>query len=61
MKTVKLTGFLSVGILALLLAGCFNPISVVPLGTVDNPLAEPFSVDIMIGPDTVARSVAGPD
>ncbi|MDR0387551.1 MAG: hypothetical protein LBH57_05900, partial [Treponema sp.] len=61
MNPAKTFGFFVAAFLAVLLAACFNPISIVPPDTVNNPPAEPFSVDIMIGPDTVARSVAGPD
>jgi hypothetical protein len=68
MKTAKLASFFAKGsklpgILALLLAGCFNLITVIPPKTAGNPLMEPFSVDVLIGKDTrtLARSVAGPD
>ncbi|MDR0387626.1 MAG: hypothetical protein LBH57_06275 [Treponema sp.] len=60
MKKVKPVGFFVFGILAVVLAGCFNPISVVPPKSAGTPPAEPFSVDILIGNDTQARSVAGP-
>jgi hypothetical protein len=53
-------GFFAAGILAVLLAGCFNPITVIPPKSADNPLAEPFSVNILIGKDTAPRSIAGP-
>jgi hypothetical protein len=56
MNPAKTFGFFAAGFLAVLLAGCFNPISIVPPDTVDNLPAEPFSVDIMIGTDA-ARSV----
>jgi hypothetical protein len=68
MKTVKLRKlvpgnlipcFFAFGILAVVLAGCFNPITVVPPKGMENPLAEPFSVDIMVGEDTQGRSLAG--
>jgi hypothetical protein len=61
MNTAKPLGFFAAGFLAVLLAGCFNPISVVHPNAADNSLAEPFSVDILIGKDTASRSVAGPD
>ncbi|MDR0387682.1 MAG: right-handed parallel beta-helix repeat-containing protein [Treponema sp.] len=60
MNSVKTLGFFAAGFLAVLLTGCFNPITVVPSNTADNSPAEPFFVDILIGKDT-ARSVAGPD
>jgi hypothetical protein len=61
MKRVKMMSFFAAGILAALLAGCFNPITVVPPKQEDPNIA-PFTVDIQIGKDTEkSRSVAGPD
>jgi hypothetical protein len=61
MKSAKLSGFFALGILALLLAGCFNPITVTPPEQ-NNPTTDPFTVDILIGKDTEeSRSIAGPD
>ncbi|MDR2743060.1 MAG: hypothetical protein LBB98_13030, partial [Treponema sp.] len=51
-----LPGFLA----ALLLAGCFNPITAIPPKTGD-PITDPFTINIMIGKDGSARTVAGPD
>ncbi|MDR2741710.1 MAG: hypothetical protein LBB98_06095 [Treponema sp.] len=51
-----LPGFLA----AFLLAGCFNPITAIPPKSGD-PVTDPFTVDIFIGKDGSARSVAGPD
>jgi hypothetical protein len=65
MKAAKLFGLLlQAGLLAVLPAGCFNPIIVVPPETAENPLTAPFSVDILIGKagdQALAHSVAGPD
>jgi hypothetical protein len=59
----KLPGFLLPGILAVLLAGCFNPMVTIPPDTAENAQAQAqsFTVDIFIGPDTQSRSIAGPD
>jgi hypothetical protein len=64
MKNAKTTLF-ALGILAfslaVLLSGCFNPITAIPPKQGD-PAVEPFPVDILIGKDAAdARSVAGPD
>jgi hypothetical protein len=61
MKTVKPIGLLIIGTFAFFLAGCFNPISVVPSNTEEIPVVEPFSMDVFIGPDAGTRTVAGPD
>ncbi|MDR2741224.1 MAG: glycoside hydrolase [Treponema sp.] len=70
MKKTKLFGFFTTGFLpgcalpgflaALLLAGCFNPITAV-LPKTGGPAADPFTFDIMINKDGSARSIAGPD
>jgi hypothetical protein len=60
MKPAKLTHVFALGFLTVLLAGCFNPITVTPPDTAD-PLVQPFTVDVLIGEDVQARSVAGPD
>jgi hypothetical protein len=66
MKNAKLTCFFARScllpgyFLAVLLAGCFNPITAIPPKTGD-PVTDPFTVDIMIGKDGSARTVAGPD
>jgi hypothetical protein len=64
-KIVKPAGFFIYGIITIFLAGCFNPIIVSPPKWEENPLVEPFTVDVLIGKDTVAeaqaRSVDGPD
>jgi hypothetical protein len=52
--------FLSLGFLAALLSGCFNPITMVP-PKLGDPATDPFTVDIMIGKDGQARAIAGPD
>ncbi|MDR2742926.1 MAG: hypothetical protein LBB98_12350, partial [Treponema sp.] len=70
MKNSKLAHFFALGCLlpgyllpgflaALLLAGCFNPITAIPPKTGD-PVTDPFTIDIMIGKDGSARTVAGP-
>jgi hypothetical protein len=51
---------LALGILVLFLAGCFNPITVIPPKQNDTAI-DPFTIDILIGKDTEdARSIAGP-
>ncbi|MDR0386999.1 MAG: hypothetical protein LBH57_03090, partial [Treponema sp.] len=60
MKIVKPIGLLTASILTFLLVGCFNPISVVPPKNLADPFTEPFTVDVLIGKDTQARSIAGP-
>jgi hypothetical protein len=60
MKTAKMTGFFAFGILAVLLSGCFNPITVIPPKT-DDPVTDAFTIDVLIGKDGSARTVAGPD
>ncbi|MDR2743319.1 MAG: exo-alpha-sialidase, partial [Treponema sp.] len=71
MKNAKLTGLfaknsklslcLLAGFLAaFLLVGCFNPITAIPPKS-GNSVTNPFTVDIFIGKDGSARSVAGPD
>jgi hypothetical protein len=60
MKNSKLLGFLAFSFLAVLLAGCFNPILAISQKTGD-PVTDPFTVDIFIGQDGSARTVAGPD
>ncbi|MDR2742946.1 MAG: hypothetical protein LBB98_12450 [Treponema sp.] len=47
-------------LLALLLAACFNPITVIPPKQNDLNV-DPFTIDILIGNDGSARSIAGPD
>jgi hypothetical protein len=60
MKNTKLIGFFATGILAFLLAGCFNPITAIPPRQND-PNIDIFTVDVMIGKNREdARSVAGP-
>jgi hypothetical protein len=59
MKKTKPTGFFALGILAVVLAGCYNPITIVPPKELANPLAEPFSVEIMVGEDAQGRFLAG--
>ncbi|MDR2743384.1 MAG: hypothetical protein LBB98_14720 [Treponema sp.] len=65
MKNTKNINFFTVGVLpVLLLAGCFNPISMErqKIGGGGNGLgADPFTIDIMIGKDGETRSVTGPD
>jgi hypothetical protein len=60
MKSTKPIYLCTIGFLsALLLAGCFNPLEVEP----PQPgagLSEPFTLEVMIGKDGQARSVAGP-
>jgi hypothetical protein len=61
MKNAKLFSLFASGFLALLLAGCFNPITVIPPKQNDANI-DPFTVDILIGKDAGdARSIAGPD
>lgn len=61
MKSTILTRFLAPGcVLAVLLAGCFNPITMVPPKSGD-PVTDPFTIDTLIDKDGSARSVAGPD
>ncbi|MDR2742708.1 MAG: hypothetical protein LBB98_11240 [Treponema sp.] len=71
MKNAKLTGLFAKSgrlyasllpgfLAAILLAGCFNPITAIPPKTGD-PVTDPFTVDIFIGKDGSARTVAGPD
>jgi hypothetical protein len=62
MKKSTLLGLFSLGFLAVLLAGCFNPVEAIPAKQ-DDPIIdsviEPFTYDILIGGD--GRSIAGPD
>jgi hypothetical protein len=58
MKNTKLMGFFTFGFLAVLLAGCFNAIPVIPTKQDDSNI-ESFTVDIAIGED--GRSIAGLD
>jgi formylglycine-generating enzyme required for sulfatase activity len=60
MQNVKIRGFFISGFLAVLLAGCFNPIAVTPPKTGGSAL-DPFTVDVTIGKQGEARSVAGLD
>jgi hypothetical protein len=61
MKVAKLIGCFVPGILAVLLAGCFNPITAVPpKGLAGGPAAEPFTVTVQIG-EGQDRSLAGMD
>jgi hypothetical protein len=60
MKHAKLSSLFLSGFLALVLAGCFNPITAIPPKTGD-PVTDPFTIDIIIGKDGSARTVAGPD
>jgi hypothetical protein len=60
MKNQKLTGFFILGFLAVFLSACFNPITAIPPKSGD-PVTDPFTVDILIGKDGSARTVAGPD
>ncbi|MDR1108980.1 MAG: DUF6273 domain-containing protein [Spirochaetaceae bacterium] len=60
-KWLFLSGFLA----ALLLAGCFNPVSAPPTGAnpasgADTALLEPFTVTLHIDGDGSARAAAGP-
>ncbi|MDR0759344.1 MAG: hypothetical protein LBF74_04455, partial [Treponema sp.] len=59
MKHTRLPGFFALGFLAFLLQGCFNPITAVPPQQAG--LADPFTVDIVIGGDGQGRALAGPD
>jgi hypothetical protein len=58
MKSFNLFRLLGLSLIAFLLSGCFNPITVVPPKS-GNPFTDPFTVDIVIGQDGSARSVAG--
>jgi hypothetical protein len=61
MKKTKLLGLFSAGFLAVLLAGCFNPIEAIPPKQ-DDLSIEPFTLDVLIGKDAKdGRSIAGPD
>jgi hypothetical protein len=60
MKNTKPAGFFVLGFLAVVLAGCFNPITAVPPQT-GNPLTDPFTFEIVIGEDGSARTTVGPD
>jgi hypothetical protein len=60
MKNLKFLGFLAFSFLAVLLAGCFNPIPAIPPKT-DDSVIDPFTVDIFIGKDGSVRTVMGPD
>jgi hypothetical protein len=61
MKFSKLFNLFMPGCLAvILLAGCFNPITAIPPKTGDL-VTDPFTVDIFIGQDGSARTVAGLD
>jgi hypothetical protein len=55
---ILLGSLLQASLLAVLLAGCFNPITVIPPKSAENPLAEPFSVDILIGKDSRVETLA---
>jgi hypothetical protein len=60
MKNAKANLFV-LGILTALLSGCFNPITAIPPKQEDQAV-EPFTVNVLIGKDTVTdRSIAGPD
>jgi hypothetical protein len=61
MKGVKSISLI-MGILMILLAGCFNPITVIPSQEGEQITADyaPFTVDINIGKNGRARSIAGP-
>jgi hypothetical protein len=57
----KLLGLFSAGFLAVLLAGCFNPVEAIPPNQ-DDLTIEPFTLDVLIGKDAEdGRSIAGPD
>jgi hypothetical protein len=57
----KLLGLFSAGFLAVLLAGCFNPIEAIPPKQDDHSI-DPFTLDVLIGKDAEdGRSIAGPD
>ncbi|MDR2246290.1 MAG: hypothetical protein LBE17_06415 [Treponema sp.] len=60
MKNLKLTRVFTFGALAIVFAGCFNPVTMDPpmQGT---PVPSSFTVDVLVGKDNVSRSVAGPD
>ncbi|MDR0760800.1 MAG: hypothetical protein LBF74_11960 [Treponema sp.] len=60
MKNLKLTRVFTSGALAIVLAGCFNPITVDPPKQ-RTPVPASFTVDVLVGEDSGARSVAGPD
>ncbi|MDR2742780.1 MAG: hypothetical protein LBB98_11605 [Treponema sp.] len=60
MKNLKSSALFVSLSLAILLAGCFNPITAIPPKQGD-PRSDPFTVDILIGKDGYARTVAGPD
>jgi hypothetical protein len=60
MKNAKRTDFFTFGFLALLLAGCFNPVPAVP--PQNDPGVNSFTVDVQIGKETEdGKSIAGPD
>jgi hypothetical protein len=60
MKNAKSILF-ALGILSVLLAGCFNPITAIPPKQGD-PATDPFTVSVLIGKDAEAgRSITGPD
>jgi hypothetical protein len=57
----KKPGLFVLGVLTVLLAGCFNAVTIVPPKQEDSAL-DPFTIDVVIGKNTeAARSVAGPD
>lgn len=60
MKNAKLKGFFAFGFLAVLFAGCFNPITATSPKTGDS-VADPFTIRVTIGKKGEVRSVAGLD
>jgi hypothetical protein len=59
MKTIRTLNFPVLGALLVLLAGCFDPVTVVPPKT-GNPDTGAFTVTVRIGNDAAGRSIAGP-
>jgi hypothetical protein len=57
MKKIK-SNLFAVGMLGVLFAGCFNPVTIIPT---DHVSISPFTIDVMIGEDRTARSIVGPD
>jgi formylglycine-generating enzyme required for sulfatase activity len=60
MKNAKLKGFFAFGFLAVLFAGCFNPVTATSPKT-DDSAAEPFTIRVTISKKGEVRSVAGLD
>jgi hypothetical protein len=65
MKHTNVLGFLAVGILAVLLSGCFNPIAVESpqlVNPTDSSVVDDgsFTITVPIGPNAWERSITGP-